>query len=85
MKSVRPVESTRLNAPGDMEENIVSKMSKLLSSGPLLEMELSRHVLKSGSFMSNTFAFDVGVKVERGAVDVEDMLVLNPFERLFVA
>jgi len=32
MKSVRPVESTRLNAPGDMEENMVSKMSKPPSS-----------------------------------------------------
>ena len=52
IKSVRPVVSTRLNAPGDMDENMVSKISKLPSS-PLLDIELSRQELNSGSFMSN--------------------------------
>lgn len=84
IKSVRPVESTRLKAPGDMEENMVSKMSKLGSSPLLLEMELSRHVLNSGSFMSNRFPFalsnrfpvELGVKDDNGAVEVDDGMVL---------
>jgi len=84
IKSVRPVESTRLKAPGDMEENMVSKMSKPGSSPPLLEMELSRHVLNNGSFMSNRFPPElsnefppeVGVKDDIGAVEVDDGMVL---------
>src|SRR5271154_5765952 len=92
MKSVRPVESTRLNAPGDMEENIVSKISKpLVSSPPLLDIELSRHELNNGSFMSNRVLVskrvfvsnmllleDWGVKADKGALEVDEGIVLNP-------
>lgn len=82
MKSVRPVVSTRLNAPGDMEENIVSKMSKLSLS--VADIELSRHVLKRGSFMSKRLAVDVGEKVVNGAVEVDDGMVrLNPLDRFW--
>ena len=82
MKSVRPVVSTRLNAPGDMDENIVSKMSKLPSS-PEVDIEVSRQVLNSGSFISNRLGYEVGVKDDRGAVVEEDGMVplLNPFTR----
>lgn len=81
MKSVKPVVSTRLNAPGDIEENMVSKISKLSLS--LVEMELSRHVLNRGSFMSNKLPpVDVGEKVVNGAVEVDDgIVVLNPFDK----
>jgi len=82
MKSVRPVVSTRLNAPGDMEENMVSKISKLSLS--LLERVLSRHVLKRGSFMSKRLpglVVDVGEKVGNGTVEVDDgIVVVNPFD-----
>jgi len=82
MKSVRPVVSTRLNAPGDIEENMVSKISKLLSSPPCEEIELSRHALNNGSFMSNKFV-ELGVKLESGALEVDEgMVALNPFERV---
>ena len=78
MKSVRPVVSTRLKAPGDMDENIVSKMSKPESS----EMGVSRHVLNNGSFMSNILLFEFGVNVCRGAVEVDEGTVeLNPLFR----
>jgi len=80
MKSVKPVVSTRLNAPGDMEENMVSKMSKLSLS--VVDMELSRQVLKRGSFMSKRLDVEVGEKVVNGAVEVDDgMVKLNPFDR----
>ena len=82
MKSVRPVVSTRLNAPGDMEENMVSKISKLSLS--VVERVLSRHVLKRGSFMSKRLpglAVDVGEKVGNGTVEVDDgIVVVNPFD-----
>jgi len=83
MKSVRPVVSTRLKAPGDMDENIVSKMSKLPSS-PLLDIELSRQVLNSGSLISNRLGYEVGVKEDRGALVVEEGMLplLKPLVRL---
>lgn len=77
IKSVRPLESTKLNAPGDIDENIVSKISNesFLSE----DIELSRHEVKSGSFMSKRLPlFEPGVKLESGAVEVED-IPLNPF------
>lgn len=83
IKSVRsrPVVSTRLKAPGDMEENMVSNMSKF-SSPPCVEIELSRHVLNSGSFISNRLLVcavaGVGEKVDNGAVEVDEgIVVLN--------
>lgn len=80
MKSVRPVGSTRLKAPGDMEENMVSKISKPLSS--VAERDASRHVLNRGSFMSNKLLLELGVNVFSGAVEAEDGTVeLKPFER----
>src|SRR5436190_24000837 len=84
MKSVKPVGSTRLNAPGDMEENMVSKISKLLSSPkpPLLDNELSRQVLNNGSFRSNTLPVELGMNADRGALEVVDGIVLNPFDKL---
>ena len=85
IKSVRPVGSTRLNAPGDTEENIVSKISKVLSSPlppPPLDIEGSRQVLNNGSFMSNKLPGEVGVNVNRGTLEVEDGIVLNPFVKL---
>jgi len=83
MKSVKPVGSTRLNAPGDMEENMVSKISKLLSSPkpPLLDNELSRQVLNNGSFKSNKLADELGVNADRGALEVDDGMALNPFDK----
>ena len=82
MKSVRPVVSTRLKAPGDMDENMVSKMSKV-SLLSVDDIELSRQVVNSGSFMSNRFPLEVGVNEVSGAVEVDDgMVVLNPFDRL---
>ena len=81
-KSVRPVVSTRLNAPGDMDENIVSKMSKFSFS--FVESEVSRQVLKRGSFLSNRLSIEVGEKVGSGTVEVDDGMVgVNPFERFW--
>jgi len=83
MKSVKPVVSTRLNAPGDMEENMVSKISKALSlPPPPLDNELSRQVLNNGSLMSNKLPVEVGVNVVNEALEVEDGIVLNPFVKL---
>ena|SRR5947207_11427499 len=82
MKSVKPVGSTILNAPGDIEENMVSKISKLLSSPPpLLDNELSRQVLNNGSFKSNKLAVELGVNADRGALEVDDGMALNPFDK----
>jgi len=69
MNSVTLVMSTRLNAPGDMDENMVSKISKPLSSPPLLDIELSRHEEKSGSFRS--------YRLLEFPAKVDDMLELN--------
>ena len=83
MKSVKPVGSTRLNAPGDMEENMVSKISNVPSSPPPpLDNELSRQVLNKGSFMSNKLLVELGVNVANGALEIEDGIVLNPFVKL---
>lgn len=84
MKSVRPVVSTRLNAPGDMDENIVSKMSKPASSPPLLDIELSRQVLNSGSFISNRLGYETGVNEDSGTLVAEEgmELLLKPLVRL---
>src|SRR5947207_14263580 len=82
MKSVKPVGSTILNAPGDIEENMVSKISKLLSSPPpLLDNELSRQVLNNGSFESNKLAAESGVNADRGALEGDDRMALNQFEK----
>ena len=56
INSPRLVESTRLNAPGDMDENMVSKISKPLSLSD--DIEFSRQALNNGSFMSKR---DMGV------------------------
>jgi len=72
MNSVRPVMSTRLNAPGDiddMDENMVSKISKPLSSTPLLDIELSRHEEKRGSFRS--------YRLWESPLNVDDILESN--------
>lgn len=83
IKSVKPVGSTRLNAPGVMEENMLSKISKVPSSPPPpLDIEVSRQVLNNGSLMSNKLPGEVGVNVDKGALKVEDDIVLNPFVRL---
>jgi hypothetical protein len=63
-----------------MEENMVSKISKLSLS--VVDIELSRHVLKRGSFMSKRLAVDVGEKVVNEAVEVDDGIgKLNPLDR----
>ena len=78
---VKSLGSTRLKAPGDMEVNMVSKISKPLSS--VLDIEASRHVLNRGSFMSKMFPVEWGVNADNGAVDVvEGTVVVKPLDRL---
>lgn len=79
INSVRPVLSTRLNAPGDMDENMVSKMSKL-SSMPVAGV--SRQVLNSGSFISKRLV-EPGLNSDDGAVEAEDgiLLLLKPLDK----
>jgi hypothetical protein len=81
-KSVKPPESSMLNGVGDMEENMVSKMSKLLFSSPLvLDTDFSRQLKMNGSLKSNRPpVVDEGVKEFNAEVEVEEgMVVLNPF------
>ena len=79
MKLVRSMLSTKLNGPGETDENIVSKMSKLSS---MCVVDVSRQELNNGSFMSKRFV-EPGLNTDIGAVEAvgETVVVLNPFEK----